>query len=40
MAEWSVKLDAPTEWPFGPKPANTKETAKWPFERPQKKPKE
>jgi len=27
------------EWPWGPTPANTKETAKWPFERPKEGPK-
>jgi hypothetical protein len=26
-----AELTPPTEWPWGPTPANTKETAKWPF---------
>ncbi len=35
-----VKLDPNAPWPWGPELANTVETAKWPFDRPQEGPKE
>jgi hypothetical protein len=39
-ADARAKLEKSAQWPFGPEPASTVETAKWPFDRPQEGSKE